>query len=91
MYPVDLPPVNDAELTSASENYLATLKATPSKHEWLLTSKKVGQRRLILLLTSFYLNRPILYFNIVFFLLHTITFLSDIYVILKYLSEWVSD
>uniref|UniRef100_A0A087XIF1 Family with sequence similarity 169 member B n=1 Tax=Poecilia formosa TaxID=48698 RepID=A0A087XIF1_POEFO len=44
MYPVDLPAVDDTELTSASENYLASLNATHSCNEWfrsLLTSKEV--------------------------------------------------
>ncbi|XP_038130376.1 protein FAM169B [Cyprinodon tularosa] len=34
MYPVDLPPVDETELTSASENYLTSLKGTPSNNEW---------------------------------------------------------
>ncbi|XP_012723045.2 protein FAM169B isoform X1 [Fundulus heteroclitus] len=37
MYPVDLPSVDDTELTSASENYLASLNATPPSNE---TSEK---------------------------------------------------
>ncbi|XP_014866016.1 PREDICTED: protein FAM169B-like isoform X2 [Poecilia mexicana] len=45
MYPVDLPAVDDTELTSASENYLASLNATHSCNEWfrsLLTSKEIA-------------------------------------------------
>ncbi|XP_054886042.1 protein FAM169B [Poeciliopsis prolifica] len=45
MYPVDLPAVDDTELTSASENYLASLNAAQSCNEWfrsLLTSKEIA-------------------------------------------------
>ncbi|MEQ2275626.1 hypothetical protein XENORESO_006266 [Xenotaenia resolanae] len=45
MYPIDLPSVDHTELTSASENYMASLNATPSNHKWfgsLLTSKKIA-------------------------------------------------
>ncbi|XP_023200600.1 protein FAM169B-like isoform X1 [Xiphophorus maculatus] len=45
MYPVDLPAVDDTELTSASENYLASLNATNSCNEWfrsLLTPKEIA-------------------------------------------------
>ncbi|XP_047208865.1 protein FAM169B [Girardinichthys multiradiatus] len=45
MYPIDLPSVDHIELTSASENYMASLNATPSNNKWfgsLLTSKKIA-------------------------------------------------
>ncbi|KAM4734620.1 protein FAM169B [Anableps anableps] len=45
MYPVDLPSVDDTELTLASENYLTSLKATPSSNEWfgsVLMTKKIA-------------------------------------------------
>ncbi|XP_068460268.1 protein FAM169B [Clinocottus analis] len=42
MYPVDLPALEDAELTSSSEEYLSSLEAGPRDDEWVqlsLTSK----------------------------------------------------
>ncbi|XP_017284359.1 protein FAM169B isoform X2 [Kryptolebias marmoratus] len=39
MYPVDLPPVEDTELMSASELYLSSLNATPCNNKWFESSQ----------------------------------------------------
>lgn len=46
MYPVDLPAERDADLTSASEEYLSSLQSRPRQNQWfpLSHSTKVTQR-----------------------------------------------
>ncbi|KAM9816453.1 protein FAM169B isoform X1 [Syngnathus typhle] len=38
MFPVDLPPVDETDLTSASEKYLLSLESRPEGHEWFQSS-----------------------------------------------------
>ncbi|XP_070764045.1 protein FAM169B [Enoplosus armatus] len=39
MYPVDLPAVDDTDLTSASEQYLSSLESRPLNNEWFQSSQ----------------------------------------------------
>ncbi|XP_037110840.1 protein FAM169B isoform X2 [Syngnathus acus] len=62
MFPVDLPPVDETDLTSASEQYLLSLESRPEGHEWFQSSStsKVQSlmERLIIFLLSQVVERP---------------------------------
>lgn len=37
MYPVDLPAVDDTDLTSAAEQYISSLESRPHNNEWFIS------------------------------------------------------